>query len=134
MLDGLAARLGYGGGGEMSPDWLLPYIDHVADGVVLLRDGSLIAMARLRGVPPLLVGDPERNAQFRRHVAFLNAVSDENMPILRIFFATETPRVFIGTQINDLFLCTAPSPVLASRQHQSACVPLVVHILPPLMT
>ena len=44
MLDGLAARLGYGGGGEMSPDWLLPYVDHVADGVVLLRDRSLIAV------------------------------------------------------------------------------------------
>lgn len=85
MLSSLAERLGYGGGGEMSPDWLLPYVDHVADGVVLLRDGSLIAMARLRGVPPLLVGDPERNAQFRRHVAFLNAVSDENAEIFEYF-------------------------------------------------
>ena len=28
----------------------------------------------------------------------------------------------------------APSPVLASRHIQSACAPLVVHILPPLIT
>ncbi len=81
MFDGVGARLGYGGGGEMSPDRLLPYEDHVADGVVLLRDDSLLAMARLSGVPFSLVGTGERNAQFRRHVAFLNAVSDENVEV-----------------------------------------------------
>ena len=40
----------------------------------------------------------------------------------------------LGMQISDLFLCADPSEVLASRHIQSACVPLVVHILPPLMT
>ena len=45
-----------------------------------------------------------------------------------------TPLVFIGTQISDLLRWTWPSPVLASRHIQSACVPLVIHILPPLMT
>jgi len=53
---------------------------------------------------------------------------------LGLFFATDTPFVFIGTIINDLFLCTSPSDVFASRQQKSACVPLVVHILPPLIT
>ena len=48
--------------------------------------------------------------------------------------ATLTPLVFIGTQISDLFLCAAPCQVLASRHIQSACRPLVIHILPPLMT
>ena len=56
------------------------------------------------------------------------------MPSLSSFFTTCTPLVFIGRQISDLFLCTAPSPVLASRHIQSAWVPLVVHILPPLIT
>ena len=62
------------------------------------------------------------------------AVSEERMPSLSSLRAICTPLVFIGTQISDLFLCTWPSDVLASRHIQSACVPLVVHILPPLMT
>ena len=62
------------------------------------------------------------------------AVSELRMPILSSFFATWTPLVFIGREISDLFLCTGPSPVLASRHIQSACGPLVVHILPPLIT
>src|SRR5471030_3527554 len=62
------------------------------------------------------------------------AVSEERMPSLSSFLLTCTPLVFIGRQISDLFLWTAPSPVLASKHIQSACVPLVVHILPPLIT
>src|SRR5882757_10830779 len=62
------------------------------------------------------------------------AVSELRMPSLSSFFTTCTPLVFIGTQISDLLRCAEPSPVLASRHIQSACVPLVVHILPPLIT
>src|SRR5580693_2629975 len=62
------------------------------------------------------------------------AVSELRMPSLSSFFTTCTPLVFMGRQISDLFLCTAPSPVLAKRHIQSAWVPLVVHILPPLIT
>jgi hypothetical protein len=36
--------------------------------------------------------------------------------------ARSTPLAFIGTQISDLLRCAGPSPVLASRQTQSACV------------
>src|SRR5579871_3941827 len=56
------------------------------------------------------------------------------MPSLLSFFTIEMPLVSIGTTISDLFLWTCPSPVLASRHIQSACAPLVVHILPPLIT
>ncbi len=63
------------------------------------------------------------------------AVSDEFMPAFFSLRATSTPLVFIGTQISVLLRCAEPpSLVLASTQHQSAWVPLVVHILPPLMT
>ena len=44
------------------------------------------------------------------------------------------PGASIGTMISDLFCAAGPSLVLASRQHQSACMPLVIHILEPLMT
>ena len=60
------------------------------------------------------------------------AVSLESMPIFSIFWRV-MPGLFIGTMMSDLFLCAAPSEVLASRQHQSACMPLVIHIFEPLM-
>ena len=56
------------------------------------------------------------------------------MPILWILRSTDTPFVFMGMMISDLFLCGLPSPVLARQHIQSACVPLVIHILPPLIT
>ena len=65
---------------------------------------------------------------------WIRPVSLDIMPILRIFFALVTPGVFIGTMIRLLFLCAAPSEVLASRHIQSACRLLVIHILAPLMT
>src|SRR5690606_5960090 len=61
------------------------------------------------------------------------AVSEEFMPIFLIFCRL-MPLASIGTQINDLFLCGGPSDVLASRQHQSAFMPLVIHILVPVIT
>ncbi|MOA57459.1 hypothetical protein D3C78_1816420 [compost metagenome] len=56
-----------------------------------------------------------------------------------LIFCTSTPLTrwplcLRGTMISDLFLCTGPSDVLASRQIQSAWVPLVIHILEPLIT
>lgn len=39
----------------------------------------------------------------------------------------------MGRQMSDLLWWGRPALVLASRHIQSACVPLVVHILPPLM-
>lgn len=44
------------------------------------------------------------------------------------------PGRFMGRQMRDLFLCGGPSLVLARRHIQSAWVPLVVHIFPPLIT
>jgi hypothetical protein len=61
-------------------------------------------------------------------------VSDDIMPILRIFFATLTPFVFIGRMISVLFLWGAPSEVFASRHIQSACRLFVIHIFAPLIT
>jgi hypothetical protein len=60
------------------------------------------------------------------------AVSLECMPIFSIFW-----RVMPGHHRHHderLVRVHRPSLVLASRQHQSACRPLVIHILEPLMT
>ena len=55
------------------------------------------------------------------------------MPILWIFCLV-MPAASIGSTIRLLLRCAGPSPVLASRQHQSAFRPFVIHILLPLMT
>ena len=61
-------------------------------------------------------------------------MSEDIIPILRIFFSLTTPFAFIGTMMSDLFRCAAPSPVFASRHIQSACNEIVIHILLPLIT
>src|SRR5690606_12685633 len=39
-----------------------------------------------------------------------------------------------GTMMRLLLRCGCPSEVLARQHIQSACIPLVIHILPPLIT
>ena len=60
-------------------------------------------------------------------------VSEECIPILEIA-DLDIPGVSMGTMISDLFLCAGPSLVLARRQDQSDCRPLVIQILVPLIT
>ena len=55
------------------------------------------------------------------------------MPILWIFCLL-MPGASMGSTIRLLLRWAGPSSVLASRQHQSAFRPLVIHILVPLMT
>ena len=81
MLDVLATKLGYSGGGEFGSDAFFPYVDHIADEVMLLADGSRLAVLRLAGAPFSLVMNAERNGYKRRLIAFLNAVADENVEI-----------------------------------------------------
>ena len=60
-------------------------------------------------------------------------VSEACIPILEMVDLV-IPLVSMGTTIRDLFLCAAPSLVLARRQDQSDCIPFVIHILVPLIT
>ena len=67
------------------------------------------------------------------------AVSELHMPNFLIFctsmpLARRPAASLSGTMMSDLFLCEGPSEVLHSRQIQSAWVPLVIHILEPLIT
>ena len=56
------------------------------------------------------------------------------MPILRSLRSTLTPLLRIGTMISDLLRWGLPSLVFARQHIQSACAPLVIHSLPPLIT
>src|SRR6218665_2066592 len=66
------------------------------------------------------------------------AVSDDHMPTFLILFIVMPGRSLpfsrSGRQINDLLRCGSSPPVLASRHIHSACKPLVIHILEPLIT
>jgi hypothetical protein len=62
------------------------------------------------------------------------AVSDEAMPIFLSLRARSTPLASMGTMSRLLFLCGCPSAVFTRQHIQSACMPLVIHILPPFTT
>lgn len=81
IIDRAGDLLGYCGGGEMSAAAFLPYVDHCSDQVLLLADGSVLAMCRMVGAPFSLRSNSDRNAQRRPHIAFLNAVADDNVEI-----------------------------------------------------
>jgi hypothetical protein len=54
-----------------------------------------------------------------------------NLTILWILLV-EIPGVFMGTQMRDLLVCEEPPSLVFARRHiQSACKPLVIHILLP---
>lgn len=80
-----AKVLGYAGWGEMSPARLLPVADHIRDDVAMYTDGSVLGVSRWNGAPHVLLANSERNAQWRRHVAWLNAISDDNIEIYEYF-------------------------------------------------
>ncbi|WP_029314453.1 VirB4 family type IV secretion/conjugal transfer ATPase, partial [Acidiphilium angustum] len=59
----------------------LPYLGHVRPDVMLLDDGSLLAMGELDGVPCELADDAERNATVRMLNALWKTIADDNLTI-----------------------------------------------------
>ena len=47
---------------ERTAEPMLPYVGHLSPGVVWLKDGSRMAMGRVRGVPHELASAAERNS------------------------------------------------------------------------
>jgi type IV secretion system protein VirB4 len=81
QINKLSDALGYCGAGETRADPYLPFIDHVAPQVMLLRDGSVIGTARMVGAPFALLGNADRNGSLIRHTALLNAIADSNVEV-----------------------------------------------------
>lgn len=77
----LAGVLGFCGAGEASPDPYLPFVDHCRPAVMLLRDGSLLGMARLAGQPSTVASNQGRNGHVMRHTAWLNAIANDNVEV-----------------------------------------------------
>lgn len=66
---------------EASAETYLPYVGHIAPDVVLLKDGSVMAMGHLQGVPFELEEPVMRNARMRTINTILRNIADDNITI-----------------------------------------------------
>ncbi len=73
--------LGDSGASERSGEIYLPYVGHVADQVVLLRDGSMMAMGHAGGVAFELEEPQMRNARLRNLNTLFRNIADDNVTI-----------------------------------------------------
>ncbi|ESX08920.1 hypothetical protein X767_33125 [Mesorhizobium sp. LSJC264A00] len=72
---------GASGRTERSGEIYLPYVGHVSDQVVLLEDGSIMAMAHVNGVPFDLEDAEMRNSRCRAFNTLLRNIADDNVSI-----------------------------------------------------
>ena len=73
--------LGVDGFGERSGEIYLPYVGHVADNAVLLRDGSVMAMGHVDGMAFELEEPVMRNARCRNFNTLFRNIADDNVLI-----------------------------------------------------
>ena len=71
--------LGHSGYSERSGEIYLPYVGHVADDVLLLRDGSVCAIGHLSGMAFELEEPVVRNARLRNLNTVLRNIADDNL-------------------------------------------------------
>ncbi|CEF43094.1 MULTISPECIES: VirB4 family type IV secretion/conjugal transfer ATPase [Acetobacter] len=69
------------GYGERSGEIYLPYVGHITENVILLRDGSVMAMGYVKGVPFELEDTVVRNGRKRNMNTVLRNISDDNVTI-----------------------------------------------------
>ncbi len=70
---------GHKGTGERSGEIYLPYVGHVSDQAVLLRDGSVMAMGHLSGMAFELEEPIMRNARCRNFNTLFRNIADDNV-------------------------------------------------------
>ncbi|SEI21604.1 type IV secretion system protein VirB4 [Rhizobium tibeticum] len=72
---------GTSGRTERSGEIYLPYVGHLSDKVILLEDGSIMAMAHIKGLPFELEDVAIRNARCRAFNTLLRNIADDNVSI-----------------------------------------------------
>ncbi|MBL7241271.1 VirB4 family type IV secretion/conjugal transfer ATPase [Komagataeibacter rhaeticus] len=72
---------GKSGHAERSGEVYLPYVGHIAQDVVLLRDGSVLAMGHVKGVPFELEEPAVRNGRKRNLNTVLRNIADDNVTV-----------------------------------------------------
>lgn len=73
--------LGNSGSTERAADDYLPYVGHIADKVVLLQNGSVLAMGHIEGVAFELEDPAMRNARARALNNVLRNIADDNVSV-----------------------------------------------------
>lgn len=73
--------LGATGATERSGEIYLPYVGHLSDQVVLLEDGSVMAMAHVAGIVFELEDEASRNARCRAFNTLFRNISDDNVTV-----------------------------------------------------
>jgi type IV secretion system protein VirB4 len=86
-----------------SVDPYLPYWDHPHEGAMLLEDGSLMAMCRLRGVPHELCLTSERNAAGELLNRLYCDIADDNITLGFHLVREEAPAAFYEAQFRNGF-------------------------------
>ena len=72
---------GSSGSSERSGEIYLPYVGHITEQAVLLRDGSLMAMGHLTGLPFELEEAVARNARLRNLNTLFRNIADDNVTV-----------------------------------------------------
>ena len=72
---------GDSGTSERSGEIYLPYVGHVADQAVLLRDGSVMAMGHVGGMAFELEEPEMRNARLRNLNTLFRNIADDNVNV-----------------------------------------------------
>lgn len=81
LIETMADFFGYSGGFERGPDRLIPYFDHIKPDVVILDDGAVMGMLRIKPVGFHLSSNSSRNGNARRHFAMLQLLADQQTEI-----------------------------------------------------
>lgn len=72
---------GNSGFSERAGEIYLPYVGHISDGAVLLRDGSVLAMGHIDGVAFELEDPDLRNARCRAFNTLYRNIADDNVSV-----------------------------------------------------
>ncbi|MDE3116493.1 MAG: type IV secretion system protein VirB4, partial [Pseudomonadota bacterium] len=88
--------LGDRGSAERSGEIYLPYVGHIGPQTLLLEDGSVLAMARLDGVPFELEDHEVRNGRLRTLNTLFRNLADDNIAL-----TTHLVRHRLGTSDED---------------------------------
>lgn len=73
--------LGTSGSAERSGEIYLPYVGHVSENAVLLRDGSIMAMGHVEGVAFELENPVTRNIRSQNFNTLLRNIADDNVSV-----------------------------------------------------
>jgi type IV secretion system protein VirB4 len=72
---------GDSGATERSGEIYLPYVGHISDGAVLLRDGSVMAMGHVGGIAFEMEDPAMRNARLRNLNTLFRNIADDNVAV-----------------------------------------------------